>query len=180
LQYWTRDLAGEKIAERSTLQYRYTKSKEWAKETLAKQQEVTVGLRAHVMSTSTSVLAKATGPAIKSTMDDIAVENGNMGCDKVDPFDFYVSDLFEGVHNDRHPTGKGAQLLSRVIEHVRNTDNADLRLSQVADYARQHSIAVPHQDQLLDDLAAEDEAALERHKDVIGGFYVDRFGHGPN
>jgi hypothetical protein len=132
-----------------------------------------------VVSTSTSVLARATGPAIKSAMDTVSTDNGNMGCDKVDPFDFYVSDLPEGVHKDRHPTGKGAQLLSRVIEHVRNTDSYDLRLSQVADYARRHSIAVPHQDQLLDDLAAEDEAALERHKDVIGDFYVDRFGHGP-
>jgi hypothetical protein len=34
--------------------------------------------------------------------------SGHTGCANVDPFDYHIWHLPEGVHNQRHPTGKGA------------------------------------------------------------------------
>jgi hypothetical protein len=141
------------------------------------QEQAEVG-GANVVS-STSKLANAMGPPIKPTMVTIDLQNGNRGCDNRGPFDYYVSDLSEGVVDDRHPIGKGAQLLTRVIKHLRNSGKTDLLLSEVSDYARKHSIMVPDADCCSNDLAADDKAALERHRDTIGKFYTDRFGHPP-
>jgi len=41
-----------------------------------------------------------------------------MGADEVDPFDYPIYALADGVHQNRHPTGKGAQLLTRIIKHI--------------------------------------------------------------
>jgi hypothetical protein len=170
---------GEKTAARSTLQGRYREARKWAPKALAElqQEQADVG-DANVVS-STSKLANATGPPIKPTMVAIDLQNGNRGCDNRGPYNYYVSDLSEGVVDDRHPAGKGAQLLTRMIEHLRNSGKSDLLLSEVSDYARKHSIVVSNADRCSNVIAADDKAALERHRDTIGKFYTDRFGHPP-
>jgi hypothetical protein len=66
-----------------------------------------------------------------------------------------------------------------MIEHLRNSGKTDLLLSEVSDYARKHSIVVSNADRCSNVIAADDKAALERHRDTIGKFYTDRFGHPP-
>ncbi|KAF2998926.1 hypothetical protein E8E13_006204 [Curvularia kusanoi] len=92
------------------------------------------------------------------------------GVKDLEPHDMFVCDLAEGVRH--HPTGKGAQLLTRVIQHaLKNEDpyNRKLKLSEVAGYAKKHSITVPVEVRMGPVAENEDKAALERHgKKVIG------------
>jgi hypothetical protein len=131
---------GEKTAGRSTLQCRYKAARKWAKDALRALQQEQVRAGGPTIVASTSTVGDATGPALKSSMIAIAPENGNRGRDGGLPFDYFVSDLSEGILNDLRPTGKGAQLLTRVIEHAGNAGKTDLRLSGVSRYARQHNI----------------------------------------
>jgi hypothetical protein len=49
----------------------------------------------------------------------------------------------------RLPTGRGAQMLTRVIYHVRNVSgDRNVLLSEAAAYARQHNITVPAHEQM--------------------------------
>jgi hypothetical protein len=170
---------GKKTAGRSTLQCRFKAARKWADDALRELREERVRVGGPAVVESTSTLTDDTGPALKSSMDAIALESGNRGRDGGPPFDYFISDLSEGVQIGRHPTGKGAQLLTRMIEHARNAGKTDLRLSAVSNYARQHSISVPHADRLSNFVAAEDKAALDRHQDTIRKFYRDRFTHAP-
>jgi hypothetical protein len=162
----------EKSVERSTLQPHYKKSREWAEHKLAELQQEWVD-KEDVDQTVSGVivssldLADVNGPDIMSNMDDIVSDNSNIRCNDVYPFDYHVVNLFEGVHKDRHSTGQGAQLLTRVIGHTRNTGNSDLRMSQVSSYSQQYGITVPHEYWLFCDLADEYEAGLEWNKTTI-------------
>lgn len=123
--------------------------------------------------------ATVKGPNPRANMSRASQENGNMGCDKVDPCDYYVCDLSEGVHLQRRPIGRGAQLLTRVLEHAEQNGKKDLLLGGVLKYARDHGIAVPQGDRLSSDIVGEDAAALKRHQTTIDDFYMNRFKHTP-
>ncbi|KAF2127480.1 hypothetical protein P153DRAFT_358366 [Dothidotthia symphoricarpi CBS 119687] len=154
--YWSRDLQSKVACERSTIQHRYGVAKSWATANASAAETVT------------------------SDMRNISAASGLVGCDKVDPFDCFVIDLAEGLHPDRLPTGKGAQLLTHVYMHVRDvTGDANLKLSDVNVYAQTHGISVPLENVLGDDLVVEDATAFERHRDEIIQFYQNRFGHPP-
>jgi GNAT superfamily N-acetyltransferase len=166
------------------LKYRYKKAREWAVSSLAdarneRDEAIAAGLEVSAIATSTSGRARVVGPATVRNLSTVFADNGNLGCDGCDPFDYYVYDLAEGVQANRLPIGKGAQLLTHVIEHVRVTGNRDLLLSEVVDYARQQGIVVPAGDQLTLSVAAEDAAARARHKQTIRNFYEARFGQHP-
>jgi hypothetical protein len=88
------------------------------------------------------------------------------------PYDVFVCDLAEGVRH--HPTGQGAQLLTRVVQHaLKHQDpyNRQLRLSQVVDYAARYDITVPEEDRMGPVAEVDDKAALDRHRDVVTEWY---------
>lgn len=88
------------------------------------------------------------------------------------PYDVFVCDLVEGVRH--HPTGQGAQLLTRVIQHALKHENPyvrQLRLSQVVDYAARHDITVPEEDRMGPVAEVDDKAALDRQRDVVTDWY---------
>lgn len=88
------------------------------------------------------------------------------------PYDVFVCDLAEGVRH--HPTGQGAQLLTRVVQHVlkhQDPFHRQLRLSQVVDYAARHDITVPEEDRMGPVAEVDDKAALDRHRDVVTEWY---------
>jgi hypothetical protein len=62
------------------------------------------------------------------------------GFDK-DVHDFFLFPMGQNVAN--HPTGQQAQMLSRVIQHVVNVGDRNVRLSQAAQYAAANNITVP-------------------------------------
>ena len=86
------------------------------------------------------------------------------------PYDVFVCDLAEGVRH--HPTGKGAQLLTRVIHHaLAHEDPHDrrLKLSGLVSYSVFHGIAVPDDDKMGSIAEEEDKAALDRHRQLLRG-----------
>jgi hypothetical protein len=104
------------------------------------------------------------GPATTSPLLVAALKHVNRAHDGGLPLDYYISYLSETVHNDHRPTGKGAQLLTRVIEHASNTSKTDLRPSQVSRYAHRHGVLVPQAYLFSSDKAAKDNVALDRHR----------------
>jgi len=105
-----------------------------------------------------------------------------MGADAVDPFDYPIYALADGVHQDRHPTGKGAQLLTRVIKHILHVSyDRKVKLSEIHDYAEAWNITVPDADRLQVDIEAEDADAIQRYDrkgtvENIHAYYSLRFG----
>jgi hypothetical protein len=84
------------------------------------------------------------------------------------PYDVFVCDLAEGIRH--HPTGQGAQLLTRVVQHaLKHQDpyHRQLRLSQVVDYATRYDITVPEEERMGPMAEVDDKAALDRHRDVV-------------
>ena len=161
---------------RATIQKEFREVRTWAVKKLGEQklaQKDVEGTKA-VFKGST-----VEGPKTMANMAKMNLDSGNTGCDKGEPFDYYVHDLAEGVQDDHHPTGKGAQLLTRVIEHVREVGDHDLLLSGVVEYAQQHDIVVPVSDQLTGGVDVEDKAARNRHKKTVADSYVAKFGHHP-
>lgn len=66
--------------------------------------------------------------------------------------DYYLWDMGQGVV--RYPTGRAAQLLTHVIQHVRNvTGDRNVLLSQVQQYAVQHNITIPAADRIQPGIA---------------------------
>jgi hypothetical protein len=62
-----------------------------------------------------------------------------------------------GANVVNHPTGRRAQMLTRVIRHVLDrTGDRNVRLSGAADYARQHDIVVPANERMSSDLSIAD------------------------
>ncbi|KAH4070922.1 hypothetical protein HBI70_209780 [Parastagonospora nodorum] len=174
--YWTRSLSGEKTVMRATIQKEFREVRTWAVKKLGEQklaQKDVEGTKA-VFKGST-----VEGPKTMANMAKMNLDSGNTGCDKGEPFDYYVHDLAEGVQDDHHPTGKGAQLLTHVIEHVREVGDHDLLLSGVVEYAQQHDIVVPVGDQLTGGVDVEDKAARNRHKKTVADSYIAKFGHHP-
>ena len=71
--------------------------------------------------------------------------------------DYFLFHMGDGVV--RPPTDRQAQMLTRVIEHVRTvTGDRNVRLSQAATYAQTHGITVPAREQMdFTNLDAEDK-----------------------
>ncbi|KAJ4364602.1 hypothetical protein N0V83_009198 [Neocucurbitaria cava] len=85
--------------------------------------------------------------------------------------DYYLWDMGEGVH--RYPEGRAAQLLTHVIRHVRLvTNDRDVRLSQLEEYAAKHQITVPVADQLQpnNDCVEEDKPSEAFLADIDAEF----------
>jgi len=161
---------------RATIQKEFREVRTWAAKKLREQKLAQEDVE------STKAPFKGSfveGPKTVSNMATLCLDSGNTGCDKGEPFDYYVHDLAEGVQDDRHPTGKGAQLLTRVIQHVREAGDHDLLLSEVVGYAQQHGIVVPVSDQLAEGLDIDDKAARDRHKQTVADFYFTKFSHHP-
>jgi hypothetical protein len=82
------------------------------------------------------------------------MDSGLTGEDKV-VHDYPLYHMADGVV--RHPTGRQAQMLTRVIDHVRNvTGDRNVLLSQGAAYAQRYDITVPAHEQLSNDIDVED------------------------
>jgi hypothetical protein len=87
-------------------------------------------------------------------MCSISTTSGLTGEDK-DTHDFYLHAM--GVNVVNHPTGRRAQMLTRIIRHVvEQTGDRDVRLSQAAGYARRHNITVPANERMNGDLSVAD------------------------
>jgi hypothetical protein len=67
-------------------------------------------------------------------------ENGLTGDDR-DTHDFFLYAMGENVQH--HPSGRAAQLLTRVIRHVLDfTQDRNVRLSEAVQYAQRYGITV--------------------------------------
>jgi hypothetical protein len=76
-------------------------------------------------------------------MRTISTMSGHTGCANVDPFDYHIWHLPEGVHNQRHPTGKGAQLLAHVMKHVWFVSgDKNVTVGGIQAYAEKYGIVV--------------------------------------
>ena len=106
-------------------------------------------------------------------MGEMSADSSLNGNYNVAPYDVFVCDLAEGVYN--HPTGTGAQLLTRVINHALNNCHTDIKLSEVEVYAARYNITVPTVDMMASDAAEEDRAALSRHKNAVSRYYKRTF-----
>jgi hypothetical protein len=87
-------------------------------------------------------------------MANLCADNGLTGADK-HTHDFYLHAMGKNVM--RHPTGRAAQMLTRVIRHVVDvTRDKNVRLSQSAQYARQHGIVVLDDERMNTDVDVAD------------------------
>jgi hypothetical protein len=83
------------------------------------------------------------------------MESGLVGENSV-PHDYYLYAMGDGVV--QHPQGRAAQMLTRVIRHVREvTQDRNVLLSQAAAYAARHTITVPGHLVMTSNLTLEDQ-----------------------
>lgn len=92
-----------------------------------------------------------------------------MGVNNVVPYDVFICDLAEGVQI--LPSGEGAQLLTWIIQRALANSNNSLRLSEVRIYSKRFAITVQAVDVMGTNVAAEDMAALARHKIAAAQYY---------
>jgi hypothetical protein len=89
-----------------------------------------------------------------ASMSNISLDSGLNGDDK-QTHDFYLHAM--GVNVAHHPTGRAAQMLTRVIRHVvQVTGDRNVRLSQAAQYAQRHGITVPPNERMSSNLSITD------------------------
>ncbi|KAI4689309.1 uncharacterized protein J4E88_002659 [Alternaria novae-zelandiae] len=93
--------------------------------------------------------------------------------------DFFLYNMGDGVAHP--PAGRQAQLLTRVIEHVRRvTGDRHVRLGQAAAYARQYNITVPVNEQMnVTNLAVEDQLPSPARLLAMKADYWNKFGDHP-
>lgn len=89
-----------------------------------------------------------------ASMSNICMDSGLTGDDKY-MHDFYLHAMGANVVN--HPTGRAAQMLTRVIRHVLRTGDQNTRLSQAAQYAQIHGIMVPAHERMRNNLFVADQ-----------------------
>jgi hypothetical protein len=90
-----------------------------------------------------------------ASTSNISMDSGLSGDDK-QTHDFYLHAMGANVAN--HPTGRAAQMLTRVIRHVVEvTGDQNVRLSQAAQYAQRHGIRVPASERMSSDLSVADQ-----------------------
>lgn len=78
-----------------------------------------------------------------------------------------------------YPTGRDAQLLTRVIHHVRHVSgNRNVLLSQVQQYAAQHGITVPPADVIQPNVnVVAGDTPSRAFLGLIEADYLRKFGH---
>jgi hypothetical protein len=81
------------------------------------------------------------------------------------PIDYYIYDLADGVVN--MPTGKGAWLLTNVIQFVRQRNFRYVKLSEIHHFIHQQNITVPN----FPGLASEYSSAVNIDKEVTGEIF---------
>ncbi|KAH7084323.1 hypothetical protein FB567DRAFT_445930 [Paraphoma chrysanthemicola] len=92
---------------------------------------------------------------LTSSLRNCSTESGLTGENTV-LHDYYLYAMGDGVA--RHPNGRAAQMLTRVIRHVRQvTQDRNVRLSEAAAYAARHNITVPAPIVMTNNLAVEDQ-----------------------
>ncbi|RMZ69998.1 hypothetical protein GMOD_00000026 [Pyrenophora seminiperda CCB06] len=113
-----------------------------------------------------------------ASLGTISTESGIVGENRI-LHDYFLYHMGDGV---RHPpTGRQAQMLTRVIEHVRNvTQDRNVRLSEASQYAQRHGISVPVTERIdFANLPVED-APSRALLDTIREDYVRKFGCHPD
>ncbi|KAI4649382.1 hypothetical protein J4E93_003700 [Alternaria ventricosa] len=93
--------------------------------------------------------------------------------------DFFLYNMGDGVAHP--PARRQAQMLTRVIEHVRRvTGDRHIRLSQAAEYARRYNITVPVNEQMnFMNLAVEDQLPSPARLLAMKADYWNKFGDHP-
>ena len=120
-QYWALDLQDPHSYGRTTVQKQFTKCKEW----------------------------QTLNPGVPRTADmsNLRPDNNLNGVDK-ESHDYFLHAMGKNVVN--HPTGQGRHNLSIVIDHVLNVSgDKAVRLSEAAQYAQRHNLALTSQHRLL-------------------------------
>ncbi|KAF2034141.1 hypothetical protein EK21DRAFT_108184 [Setomelanomma holmii] len=103
-----------------------------------------------------------------------STESGLVGENSV-LHDYYLHAMGDGVAN--HPQGRAAQMLTRVIQHVRqHTKDRNVLLSQAADYAARHGIVVPPNLKMSNKLDVEDKPPKALITAALKA-YERRYGH---
>jgi hypothetical protein len=104
------------------------------------------------------------------------MDSGLKGEDSV-VHDYPIYHLGDGVV--RPPTGRQAQMLTRVIHHVRNvTRDRNVTLSHAATYAQRHGITVPTYERMGTNLDVED-ALSDALRRTIKADYMRKYGKDP-
>ncbi|KAH8632392.1 hypothetical protein IG631_14075 [Alternaria alternata] len=114
------------------------------------------------------------GYVITASLRHTSTDSGARGSNK-DLHDYFLYSMGDGVV--RRPRGRNAQMLTRVIEHVRGvTNDRNVRLSQAATYAQRYSITVPaHHQMNFQNLAFEDQLPSEAFLEMIRDDYRNKF-----
>lgn len=112
--YWCLDLTESATYGRTTVQKQFAKCKEW--------EELNPGL-VHTAS-----------------MSSLRTDSNLSGADAT-THDFFLHAMGKNVVN--HPEGKGEHILTRVIRHVLDAGDENVRLSDAARYAELHGIEAP-------------------------------------
>ncbi|CAI6331152.1 unnamed protein product [Periconia digitata] len=141
--HYTRDLKSAGCMQRGTMQKRFTFANTWRR------------------SNSSAVVS-----AFPSRMD-----RSYSGKDReVAHTDYYVVDLAEGVV--KFPEDDNARTLTHVVRHAMANSNNFLRLSEVAEYARNNDV---FQEEVPYDVAIEDRLAVEELEKEIERHYERKF-----
>ncbi|PSN70803.1 hypothetical protein BS50DRAFT_584387 [Corynespora cassiicola Philippines] len=139
------DLKDRDTLDRSRLQHAMSRAKNWFSSNLEYYQPI-------------------------SSMKWIAKSNGNVGYDR-ELTDYFLFDMADFVKV--HPTGRGAQVLTKAIQHARQNNNQSIRLSQLEAYVAEHKLADLVEP--LGDTELADEAAKLRWRDVACISYKRKF-----
>jgi hypothetical protein len=100
------------------------------------------------------------------------MDSGLKGFDNI-VHDYPIYHLGDGVV--RPPTGRQAQMLTRVIHHVHTvTRDRNITLSQAAIYAQRHGITVPAHERMSTNLDVED-APLDALLETIKADYFRKY-----
>ncbi|KAI4948434.1 hypothetical protein J4E91_005856 [Alternaria rosae] len=93
--------------------------------------------------------------------------------------DFFLYNMGDGVAHP--PAGRQAQMLTRVIEHVRRVSgDRHVRLSQAAAYARRYNITVPAHEQIdFTNLTVEDQLPSAARLSTMKDDYRNKFNSDP-
>ena len=122
-------------------------------------------------------VASNTGIVPTASLQNIRTDSGLLG-DNSNLHDYFLYHMGDGV---RHPpTGRQAQMLTRVIEHVRNvTQDTNVRLSEASQYAERYGISVPVSDRMNFANSAMEDRPLRAILDTINNDFRRKFARPP-
>ncbi|KAG9195174.1 hypothetical protein G6011_00294 [Alternaria panax] len=110
-----------------------------------------------------------------ASLRNTSPDSGARGPNRI-PHDYFLHSMGDGVV--RPPHRHKAQMLTRVIQHVRNvTGDRNVRLSEAATYAQKWNITVPAHEQMdFQNLAVEDRLPSAAFLSMIKDDYRTKFG----